>query len=136
MKVFVVIDTNVLVSAFLSMHSDSATSIILANLFSEKIIPLFNEEILMEYEEVLHRAKFHFPENDVRLVLSAILEYGISSERIKCEDDFSDPKDIVFYEVALSKEGSQKKDLFSLLETQSTSRRNPLSLHLPNFLKY
>jgi len=42
----------------------------------------------------------------VKLVLSAIAEFGISSERIKCAEDFPDPNDIVFYEVALSKEES------------------------------
>jgi len=87
-----------------SKHRDSATSIILANLFSETIVPLYNEEILNEYEEVLHRTKFRFPESDVRLVLSAIAEFGISSERIKCAENFPDSKDIVFYEVALSKD--------------------------------
>lgn len=106
MKVFVVIDTNVLVSALLSKHSDSATSIILANLFDEKIVPLYNDEILQEYEEVLNRSKFHFRESDVRLVLTALSEYGIPAERVKCNDDFPDSKDIVFYEIALSKEGS------------------------------
>jgi len=48
MKVYVVIDTNVLVSALLSRHRDSATSIILANLFSETIVPLYNDEILTD----------------------------------------------------------------------------------------
>ncbi len=106
MKVYVVIDTNVLVSALLSRHRDSATSIILANLFSETIVPLYNDEILNEYEEVLHRTKFHFPESEVRLILSAISEFGISADRIKCSENFPDPNDIIFYEVALSKEGS------------------------------
>jgi len=106
MKLFVVIDTNVLVSALLSRHPDSATSIILSNLFDEKVIPLYNDEILKEYYEVLHRPKFKFSNDDVQLVLSAIIEYGISSERISCSEKIPDPKDVVFYEVAISKEGS------------------------------
>jgi len=130
MKVFAVIDTNVLVSALLSRHRDSATSIILANLFDEIIVPLYNDEILREYEEVLHRAKFQFPENDVMLVLSAISEYGMSSEKVECEDAFSDPKDIVFYEVALSKEDS-------FLVTGNTKHfpKNPIVVTPAEFLK-
>lgn len=106
MKFFVVLDTNVLVSALLSKHNDSATSRVLAKLFGENITPLYNDEILKEYDEVLHRTKFRFNDNDVSLLLKAIIEYGLSAERVECCDDFPDPKDIVFYEVALSKEGT------------------------------
>jgi len=35
-----------------------------------------------------------------------VLEKGIHLDRTKSEDVFPDPKDVVFYEVALSKEGS------------------------------
>lgn len=106
MKIFAVIDTNVLVSALLSKNSDSPTSIILAKMFSESIIPLYNDEILNEYNEVLHREKFHFLDIDIKLVLSAIIEYGISSERVLSKENITDPKDVVFYEVAMSKEDS------------------------------
>lgn len=106
MKIFTVIDTNVLVSALLSKNSDSPTSIILAKMFSESIIPLYNDEILNEYNEVLHREKFHFLDIDIKLVLSAIIEYGISSERVSSKENITDPKDVVFYEVAMSKEES------------------------------
>jgi len=106
MKIFAVIDTNVLVSALLSKNSDSPTSIILAKMFSESIIPLYNDEILNEYNEVLHREKFHFLDIDIKLVLSAIIEYGISSERVLSKENITDPKDVVFYDVAMSKEDS------------------------------
>ena len=42
----------------------------------------------------------------IEQVLSIIEEYGINTERIDSNIDFADPKDIVFYEVSLSKEQS------------------------------
>ena len=60
-KIYAVIDTNVLVSAMHSKHSDSATVRVINLFFENKIVPLVNEEILKEYNDVLHRKKFHFP---------------------------------------------------------------------------
>ena len=53
MVLYAVIDTNVLVSALLSGHKDAATVQVLAKLFSNEVIPLFNREILDEYNEFL-----------------------------------------------------------------------------------
>ena len=39
-------------------------------------------------------------------MMEMVLEKGIHLDRTKSEDVFPDPKDVVFYEVALSKEGS------------------------------
>lgn len=55
MKCYAVIDTNVLVSALLSSHDDAATVQVVGRLFSGEIVPLFNEDILKEYNEVLRR---------------------------------------------------------------------------------
>lgn len=104
--IYAVIDTNVLVSAMLSRHSDSATVQVVDMLLSGKIIPLFNEDILNEYMEVLHRDKFHLPANLIDKIIIEIKNRGISLDRTKSFEYFPDSKDIVFYEVALSKEGS------------------------------
>ena len=69
-------------------------------------MPLFNSEILNEYRTVLSRPKFHFPPILVDAMMEMVLEKGIHLDRTKSEDVFPDPKDVVFYEVALSKEGS------------------------------
>ena len=58
------------------------------------------------YRDVLTRPKFQFPAELVDAVLDAILQKGLSTERTKTEEVFTDPKDVVFYEIALSKEGS------------------------------
>ena len=52
-----VIDTNVLVSALLTSKSDAATVQVLEAIMNGQIIPLYNEEIISEYEIVLKSRK-------------------------------------------------------------------------------
>ena len=102
--IYAVIDTNVLVSAMLTHNNLSATIQVMEAMFANKIIPLYNEEIISEYEDVLHRAKFNFDEAKIRHYLESLKEIGIHSQRIASSEHFPDPKDVVFYEVALSKD--------------------------------
>ena len=102
--IYAVIDTNVFVSALLSRHSDSATVQVVNAILKNGICPLYNQEIIDEYQEVLHRGKFHFPPEAIDSIIKTVQESGISSERIASSEHFPDPKDVVFYEVALSKE--------------------------------
>ena len=97
---------NILVSALLSKHSDSSVVLALEALLQREIIPLYNQEILDEYKDVLSREKFHFPKDLTDKIIAQIEKDGIASERVKADDIFPDPDDIVFYEVALSKEDS------------------------------
>mgnify|MGYP002730100083 FL=1 len=60
MSCLAVIDTNILVSALLSKHADSATVKVIEKLFDGEIIPVYSNEITNEYREVLHRKKFKF----------------------------------------------------------------------------
>lgn len=106
MTIYAVIDTNVLVSALLAAHTDSPTVLIRNYILEGTIIPLYNEEILMEYKAVLSRPKFGFPSQLVEAMISTIAQAGISTERVKTEDYFIDLEDVVFYEVAISHEGS------------------------------
>jgi len=102
--IYAVIDTNVLVSAMLTHNKQSATIQIMEAMFASEIIPLYNEEILSEYVDVLHRAKFGFSEADVSHYLNTLRKAGVHSQRIASSEHFPDPKDVVFYEVALSKD--------------------------------
>ena len=102
--IYVVIDTNVFVSALLSRHPDSATIQVVNTLLKKGICPMYNEDIIDEYQEVLHREKFHFPAEAIDSIINAVKEFGFNAERILSSDFFPDPKDIVFYEVALSKD--------------------------------
>lgn len=106
MKILTIIDTNVIVSAFLSRHNDSATVLLLDLLFKGTITPVYNDEILNEYSTVLRRTKFKIQEENIEAVLAEIQRKGIHSERVDSGETLPDAKDVVFYEVALSKEDS------------------------------
>ena len=106
-KFFAVLDTNVLVSAMFTGNPSSNPRQILDLVFEGIITPLFNKEIIEEYTEVLSRDKFPFKPDDVSFVLDALKSIGIDPGRTSVDNTkFPAPKDIVFYEVALSKEGS------------------------------
>ena len=106
-KYYAVLDTNVLVSAILGASRMSIPTKVLKAVTEEKLVPLYNDEIIDEYREVLSRKKFHFDPELIETVLNTIVTDGIYMDRTKSiEEIFPDPKDIVFYEVSLSKEGS------------------------------
>ena len=102
--IYAVIDTNVLVSAIITSNLQSPTLRVMEAMLAKKIIPLYDDEIICEYSEVLHRPKFGFDDIVINSYLEAILREGISAQRVTSSNFFPDPKDIVFYEVALSKE--------------------------------
>ena len=102
--IYAVIDTNVLVSALLTSHADSATVMVMNAVSNGDVIPMYNKEILKEYEEVLSRKKFHFSKSLIKQYLKFFSNVGIASERVHSMEDLPDPKDVVFYDVALSKE--------------------------------
>lgn len=74
MRCYAVLDTNVIVSALLSSKADAATVQVLQKLFSDSFCPVISKEIMAEYTEVLHRAKFHFSPAIVEDLLFAIEE--------------------------------------------------------------
>lgn len=103
MNCYAVIDTNVLLSALLSKKEDSATVKVLDAVFEGKIIPLYHQDILSEYDEVLRRKKFHLRENTVQIVLDAIRQYGIEVFPQPTGAVLIDMDDLIFYEVAMEK---------------------------------
>lgn len=103
MKYYAVIDTNVLLSALLSKNEASATVKVLDAVFDGEIIPLYHQNILAEYDEVLHREKFHLREKVIRTVLDAFRQYGIEVFPQPTGAVLIDMDDLVFYEVAMEK---------------------------------
>ena len=99
-----VIDTNVIVSAYITKNLEAATSKVWEAVLQCKLTPIYNDEILSEYSEVLHREKFGIPEHLIKWALDTIVTNGVRGERILSDEFFPDPKDVVFYEVAMSKE--------------------------------
>ena len=78
MVCYAVIDTNVFISALLSKNKDAATVKVLRAVIDGTIIPLYHEDILAEYDEVLHRSKFHFKEDSIQIVLTAVKDFIVS----------------------------------------------------------
>ncbi|MBQ2542409.1 MAG: putative toxin-antitoxin system toxin component, PIN family, partial [Bacteroidales bacterium] len=106
-NIYAVIDTNVIVSALISSNDKSNPTVIVRAVLRGEIKPVYNDEILSEYTEVLSRDKFHIQKSDIDLVISHIIKIGLKVERKEAAGEiFPDPKDVVFYEVALSKEDS------------------------------
>lgn len=106
-KFYAVLDTNVLVSALLGASRMSIPTRVLKAVTDNKIVPLYNNEIIDEYQEVLSRDKFPFSRELIDSVIKVFTTDGIFLDRTKASDEiFPDEKDIVFYEVSLSKEGS------------------------------
>ncbi|MCM1192100.1 MAG: putative toxin-antitoxin system toxin component, PIN family [Butyrivibrio sp.] len=100
---YAVIDTNVLVSALLSSHDDTATVLVVGKIFSGEVIPLFSDEILKEYNKVLRRTKFHFSEETVNLLLQTIEKFGEQVVPSPTGELLPDIKDLPFYEVVVQK---------------------------------
>ena len=104
-EIYAVIDTNVLVSALLPSQKVTNTTIILTEVLRGRITPIYNEEILDEYREVLSREKFHIHQTYIDTVINHVIRTGLKLGRTKSFDGiFPDPKDVVFYEVTLSKD--------------------------------
>lgn len=102
MRFYAVIDTNVLVSAMLKWNSSPGN--IMELVFDGLIVPLLNKAIMREYKEVLSRPKFHWTEKIIHNILFEINHLGRYVETHKSDIDLPDPKDRVFYEVAMEKQ--------------------------------
>ena len=104
--VYAIIDTNIIVSSFITKNPSSSTRRVINSMLSGKIKPLYNDEILAEYYDVLSRSKFHLNEVRINELLYFIKQNGIDSSRFPFDGEMPDEDDRVFYEVTLSKEDS------------------------------
>lgn len=101
MKYYAILDTNVIVSAMLKNASTPGQ--VAAEALQGDIIPVLNDEIIAEYEDVLNRPKFKFDKNAVRVFLDELKRRAIYVYCGLIEDAIPDPKDIVFYAVLMEK---------------------------------
>ena len=101
MKYYAVIDTNVIVSALLKWNS--VPGVVLQAVFNGFVIPVYNDEILNEYRNVLNRPKFGFSSELISETISQIESLGFMENALETvAEAMPDPKDIVFYSIALS----------------------------------
>ncbi len=101
MKYYVVIDTNVLVSAMLRW--DSIPGNIMELVFNGSIIPLVSHEIIDEYRKALSRPKFQLGQSIIDDVIVTIEENAVYVDAKKLNIEMPDPKDRIFYEIVMEK---------------------------------
>ena len=104
MSCYAVIDTNVLVSALMSRCRESATVQLMERMMLGEIVPIYNDDIIQEYWEVLKREKFNFSESVIRHVMETIVKFGVSVEPKPTGEQLPDMKDLPFYEVVMEKQ--------------------------------
>ena len=97
----IVIDTNVIVSAFLSSHEDVATVLVLGKLYNDEVTLYYSKEILMEYKDVLNRKKFAFEKKEINKFINYVLKKGKEIEPTKINEKLIDKKDLPFYELIM-----------------------------------
>lgn len=102
MNHLVVFDTNVLVSYLLSSTKVSAVKIAVRQMTSGKATPVFSNAIMTEYEDVLNRKKFYFPENEVRILLDLVFKNGLYVLSRPTSVQFTDKSDKPFYDAAVT----------------------------------
>ena len=101
--VYAVIDTNVIVSAAIAKNPDeSVPSKVIELALDGAFVPLFNDIIVKEYNEVLSRPKFNLDEEKRCVLIQEFLKRGINVDAPESGKELPDPKDIVFYDVALA----------------------------------
>ena len=132
MRCYAVLDTNVIVSALLSSKADAATVQVLQKLFSDSFCPLISKEIMAEYTEVLHRAKFHFSPAIVEDLLFAIEEKAEFVVPTPSGAILPDMKDLPFYEVVMEK---QTDDAYLVTGNQKHFPAEPFIVTAREFLE-
>ena len=109
MKYYAVLDTNVLVSAMLK--AGSVPGQVIAEAMGGDIIPVVNDAILAEYEDVLNRAKFRFNKRAVKVFLDELRKRAVYAEEGIIEEIIPDPKDVVFYAVLMEQRKEEEASL-------------------------
>ena len=97
MSIKVVIDTNVLVSSFISKNPNSPPVRIVKAIAEGRFTPVYSPDILSEYEEVLGRGHFKFDSAAIFILISRIKECGEAVSPADSDEDFPDPDDKVFF---------------------------------------
>lgn len=96
----VVLDTNVLVSGLLKMHSNAG---IIVRMVAGGLLQLvFDVRIIDEYREVLNRPKFSFNTKMVEALILQIESEGILVSAVPLSLSLPDPDDEAFLEAALA----------------------------------
>jgi putative PIN family toxin of toxin-antitoxin system len=96
---YVILDTNVLVSALISPGGNPAA--ILGMVSDGKIKAVYNRSIFDEFTKVLTRPRFQFPCSTVNEALDIFLQFGIQLQPEKSTVPMTDESDRIFYDTAV-----------------------------------
>lgn len=96
----VVLDTNVLVSALLTLYGPAAR--VLDAVLAGRLVLTFDDRILCKYEEVLGKSRFGFDPQDVKALLDFFRSEGVAVVAPPLKVELPDPDDVMFVEVALA----------------------------------
>ena len=94
----VVIDTNIVVSAFISPHGNPAK--ILDMVTDLKLCICYSTEILTEYIEVLSRPRFNFKDEDCEDFIESVKRFGLLCQPTASDIPLPDEADRCFYDTA------------------------------------
>lgn len=108
-KFLVEFDTNVIVSALLSDDVDSNEVKLMEYINSNIITPIFSDDIMKEYKEVLSRKEFGFNKKSIGDMIARFKKRGILIKPHKLELEFKDGSDLKFYEVVMEKKDKNAK---------------------------
>lgn len=110
--IYIVLDTNVIVSAFLEQSQYSVPLELLKKIFvhKEKITIIYNDDILEEYKEVLSRDKFNIKKSRIGKFINDIKNIGKVLPLSEITEKMIDEDDVVFYQVLM--EGKKTKESY------------------------
>ena len=94
----VVLDTNVMISAFWSPAGNASK--IIDMVLRDELALYYDARILKEYKDVLNRGKFAFKRARIGDIINKVRDDGISVAAGSCNLPFDDEDDRMFYEVA------------------------------------
>ena len=95
----IVLDTNVLVSGLLTPFGSSGEIVRMVS--AGLLILQYDSRILLEYQEVLYRAKFQFDREHIDTLLTYIKENGQVAPARPLKKRLPDPDDEPFLEIAI-----------------------------------
>ena len=105
---YVIFDTNVIVSMLFSSDINSYPMQLMNYVYDGTIIPIYSDDIINEYKEVLSRDKFPFTKKMIGDLINYIKKLGINISPEKLELNFDDYDDLIFYEVLMTKSSYNK----------------------------
>ena len=97
---FAILDTNVVVSYFLS-KKESPPASVMNEIFEGRIVPVYSCYLINEYRRVLSREEFGLDEFIVDSMLDVIQSSGFGMESFESMITLPDKKDVPIFELAL-----------------------------------